>query len=131
MRDVAFEVDDLQAAIDRVAADGNGRKTRLVMRVLPRLPSDCRSSLGGRPECRTRYGHLACIRAPFPAEPVPRVPEHPPDEGATTGTSNHARLHARASASAANPCAPALDEHRSSRGMDLGSGRRSVSQGER
>jgi hypothetical protein len=47
MRDVAFEVDDLQAAIDRVAADGNGRKTRLVMRVLPRLPSDCRFSLGG------------------------------------------------------------------------------------
>jgi len=39
---VAFEVDHLQAAIDRVAADGNGRKTRLVMRVLPRLPSDCR-----------------------------------------------------------------------------------------
>jgi hypothetical protein len=29
MRDVAFEVDDLQAAIDRVAADGNGGKTRL------------------------------------------------------------------------------------------------------
>jgi hypothetical protein len=42
MGDLAFEVVDLQAAIDRVAADGNGRKTRLVMRVLPRLPSDCR-----------------------------------------------------------------------------------------
>jgi hypothetical protein len=54
IRDVAFEVDDLQAAIDRVAADGNGRKTRLVMRVLPRLPSDCRFSLGGRPENQAR-----------------------------------------------------------------------------
>ena len=59
IRDVAFEVDDLQAAIDRVAADGNGRKTRLVMRVLPRLPSDCRFSLGGRPEWPNphRYTH--------------------------------------------------------------------------
>lgn len=87
---MAFEVDDLQAAVDRVAADGNGlvggigqyediwrtayvrgpegimcrqpsgsadatvnRKTRLLMRVLPKLPSDCRFSLSGRPECRT------------------------------------------------------------------------------
>jgi hypothetical protein len=45
--DVAFEKDDLQAAIDRVAADGNGRETRLVMRVLPRLPSDCRFRSAG------------------------------------------------------------------------------------
>jgi hypothetical protein len=45
--DVAFEVDDLQAAIDRVAPGGNGRKTRLVMRVLPRLPSDYRLGFTG------------------------------------------------------------------------------------
>jgi hypothetical protein len=47
---------------------------------------------------------------------MPRVPQHPPDEmpdeGATTGTSHHARLQARASASAANSYAPALDDVR-------------------
>jgi hypothetical protein len=37
-----------------------------------------------------------------------------PDEGATTGTSHHARLQARASASAANSYAPALDDEQSS-----------------
>jgi hypothetical protein len=68
IRDVAFEVDDLQAAIDRVAADGNGRKTRLVMRVLPRLPSDCRFSLGGRPECRTATGTLLPLSRNFAAK---------------------------------------------------------------
>jgi hypothetical protein len=62
MRDVAFEVDDLQAPIDRVAADGNGRKTTLVVRVLPRLPSDCRFSLGGRPEYRTPSGQSPFAR---------------------------------------------------------------------
>jgi hypothetical protein len=112
----AFEVDDLQAAIDRVAADGNGRKTRLVMRVLPRLPSDSRFSLGGRPECRTPYGQFDCIRAPFPPAPVSRVPQDPPMKcpmrGRQTGTSHHARVQARASASAADSCAPALDEQR-------------------
>jgi hypothetical protein len=67
----------------------------------------------------TPYGHFPCIQAPFPAEPVPRVPQHPPDEmpdeGATTGTSHHARLQARASASAANSCAPALDDEQARR----------------
>src|SRR5436190_12619609 len=62
----------------------------------------------------TPCGHFACIRPPFPVEPVPRVPQHPPDEmpdeGATTGTSHDARLHARASAPAANSSAPALDD---------------------
>ena len=37
----------------------------------------------------TPCGRSACIRVPFPVEPVPRVPQHPPDEmpdeGATTG----------------------------------------------
>src|SRR5918992_126694 len=69
--------------------------------------------------CCVRKGtpcrHFACIRPPFPVEPVPRVPQHPPDEmpdeGATTGTSHDARLHARASAPAANSSAPALDDH--------------------
>jgi hypothetical protein len=37
-----------------------------------------------------------------------------PDEGATTGTSRHARVHARASASAADSCDPAMDETESS-----------------
>jgi hypothetical protein len=50
---------------------------------------------------------------------MPRVPQHPPDEmpdeGATTGTSHHARLQARASASAANSCAPALDDEQARR----------------
>ena len=50
----------------------------------------------------------------FPVEPVPPVPQHPPDEmpeeGATTETSHDALLHARASAPAANSCAPALDD---------------------
>src|SRR3954463_11494088 len=40
----------------------------------------------------TPCGHFACIRPPFPVEPVPRVPQHPPDEmpdeGAATGTSH-------------------------------------------
>src|SRR5215218_2059245 len=80
------------------------------MESLTQLPD---RRVGGTP-----HGHFACIRAPFPAEPVPRVPQHPPDEmpdeGATTGTSHHARLHARASAPAANSCAPALDDTRSS-----------------
>src|SRR5918992_6365843 len=62
----------------------------------------------------TPCGHFACIRPPFPEEPVPRVPQHPPDEmpdeGATTGRSHDARLHARASAPAANSSAPALDD---------------------
>jgi hypothetical protein len=66
----------------------------------------------------TPCGHSACIRAPFPLEAVPRVPQHPPDEmpdeGATTGTSHHALLDARASAPAANSCSPALDEMRAS-----------------
>jgi hypothetical protein len=68
---------------------------------------------------RTACGHFACIRVPFPAEPVPRVRQHPPDEmpgvGATTGTSHDARLHPRASASAASFCAPAPDEQRERR----------------
>jgi hypothetical protein len=50
---------------------------------------------------------------------VPRVLHHPPDEmpdeGATTGTSHDVRLQARASASAANSYAPALDEERERR----------------
>jgi len=54
---------------------------------------------------------------------MPRVPQHPPDEmpdeGATTGTSHHARLQARASASAANSYAPALDEDQAS-GVTIG-----------
>jgi hypothetical protein len=71
-------------------------------------------SLRDRRVAGTTCGHFACIRAPFPAEPVPRVPQHPPDEmpdeRATTGTSHDARLHVRASASAANSCAPASDD---------------------
>src|SRR4051812_28545747 len=39
-----------------------------------------------------------------------------PGEGATTGTSQHARVHARASASAADSCAPAMDEDQASAG---------------
>src|ERR1700694_2458662 len=62
----------------------------------------------------TPVGHSACIRAPFPVEAVPLVPQPPPhempDDGATTATSHHARLNARASAPAANSCAPALDD---------------------
>jgi hypothetical protein len=62
-------------------------------------------------------GHSACIRTPFPAEAVPRVPQHPPeempDEGATTGTAHDVRLHARASPPAADSCAPALDDEQS------------------
>jgi hypothetical protein len=51
------------------------------------------------------------------AAACPVTPPHEmPDAGATTGTSHHTRLHARASASAANSCAPALDEQRGSRG---------------
>ena len=68
MRDVAFEVDDLRAAIDRVATDGNGRKTRLVMRVLPGLPSDAGFRSAGVPNAepqrhtpRAEQGHhLTC-----------------------------------------------------------------------
>jgi hypothetical protein len=74
IRDVAFEVDDLQAAIDRVAADGNGRKTRLGMPVLPRLPSDCRFSLGGRPECRTPTGTPIALSRDFGATRIRGVP---------------------------------------------------------
>src|SRR5215211_2980425 len=69
---------------------------------------------------------------------MPRVPQHPPDEmpdeGATTGTSHHARLQARASASAANSYAPALDDTQSSAPvltLDLLSGTASVSVGPR
>src|SRR3954464_14960329 len=66
----------------------------------------------------TLAGALCSIRMPFPVEPVPRVPQHPPDEmpdeGATTGTSHDALLHARASAPNANSCAPAEDEHQGS-----------------
>ena len=37
-------------------------------------------SLEGGSASPTPYGHFACTRAPFPAEPVPRVPQRPPDE---------------------------------------------------
>jgi hypothetical protein len=33
----------------------------------------------------TPYGHFACMRAPFPAEPMRRVPQHPPDEMPKSG----------------------------------------------
>jgi hypothetical protein len=59
IRDVAFEVDDLQAAIDRV---------------LPRLPSDCRFSLGGRPECRIPTGTPIALSRDFGATRIRGVP---------------------------------------------------------
>jgi hypothetical protein len=63
---------------------------------------------------RNPYGHFACISRSFRRprrEAVPRdPPDESPDEGATTGTSHHALVQTGASASAADSCAPALDE---------------------
>jgi hypothetical protein len=78
----------------------------------------------------TPCGHSACIQAPSAKEPAPGVPQDPPhetpDEGATTGTSHHARLHARAGTSAANSCALAPDDEQEPRSrlllLDQGGG---------
>jgi hypothetical protein len=100
------------------------------------------SRSSGRPRhrlkaCRKRNpcGRSACIRVPFPAEAVPRVPQHPPDEmpdeGATTGTPHDARLRARASVPAANACTPAMDDARASHRRGLSSEGRSLCRGKR
>src|SRR5436190_5255908 len=61
----------------------------------------------------TLTGHFACIAGAFPRVRMQCVPQDPPDEmpdeGATTGRRTTPTF-ARASASAADSCAPALDE---------------------
>jgi hypothetical protein len=74
MRDVAFEVDDLQAAIDRVAADGNGRKTRSghagAAEAAFGLPVFARRG----PECRTPTGTPIALSRDFGATRIRGVP---------------------------------------------------------
>jgi hypothetical protein len=79
----------------------------------------CHLGLGIRPASGTPYGHFACVllssrrprRAGVPHDP----PDEMPGEGAITATESHARVHARASASEPDACAPATDEQRASR----------------
>jgi len=60
---------------------------------------------------------VEAVLGPPPNRELPPLAQDAPaarwnHEGATTGTSHHARVDARASAPAANSCAPALDEVR-------------------
>jgi hypothetical protein len=71
---------------------------------LTTTPSGCRVRKG------IPCGHSACRREPFPVEAAPRVPQHSPDEGATTGTTHDARLHASERAGRPTPALPPWDE---------------------
>src|SRR5512132_3325561 len=60
-------------------------------------------------------GHSACIRAPFPVEAAPRVPQHPPDECPMRGDNRDNTRRPPSRERARRPPTPALlpwDEQR-------------------